>query len=63
VRRANRLNWTLAPGVKAVIVVLAWRVPGAKIHVFPPSVLYCHSYDARRAALAATSLTEPDGGP
>jgi hypothetical protein len=38
-------------------------VDGAETHVLPPSMLYCHSYDARRAAAAAVTVATPETGP
>src|SRR5579859_1879671 len=42
------------------MVVFVCSVPGACTHVLPPSVLYCHSYEARRAAETACRMTEPE---
>ena len=56
-------NTTVAPGVSPAIVVFAGRVLGAATHVLPPSVLYCHSYEARRAAELVTRCAEPDTVP
>lgn len=36
-------NCTVAPGVRPDTVVLACSVLGTTTHVWPPSVLYCHS--------------------
>src|SRR5579859_3214294 len=54
---------TVAPGVSPRTIVFAWRVTGAETQVFPPSALYCHSYEARRATVSAVRWTEPDVGP
>src|SRR5579872_2795044 len=45
------------------MMVVAWTVVGQLIHVFFPSLLYCHSYAARLPALGATSCTDPDTRP
>ena len=60
---ARYLNSTVAPGARPAIVVLACSVDGAVTHVLPPSVLYCHSYDARRPAVAATTFALPETAP
>src|ERR1019366_7426322 len=54
---------TDVPTGSPVTVVLAWSEEGALTHVFPPSVLYCHSYDARRAAIVAVSFAVPETSP
>ena len=47
---ARTLNCTVVATGSPVIVVLACSVCGTSIHVLPPSMLYCQSYDARPAA-------------
>src|SRR5258708_40290468 len=57
------LNCTVAPGTRPATVVLACSVVGAVSQVLPPSVLYCHSYDARWPAEAATTVATPEMRP
>jgi hypothetical protein len=53
----------VAPGVSPAMTVFAYSVTGAASQVLPPSMLYCHSYDARRAADGATIFTGPETAP
>src|SRR5580700_6074222 len=60
-QRASRCDECSA--VRPVTVVLAYWVAGRDTQVLPPSMLDCHSYEARRAAESVTSLTEPETSP
>ncbi len=60
---ARYLNCTVEPGTRPATVVLACSVGGAVIHVLPPSVLYCHSYDARRSADGGDDVRHAGDGP
>ena len=51
---------TSTPGVSPGMLVFDCVVVGVEIHVFPPSVLYCHSCALAPLMVLATTCTTPE---